>query len=672
MPTAATPLPELSYDELVDRLKEADRLYYDAPDEESELRLPDAEYDRLYDRLVELESPKFGGVYHRPDSPTQRVQGTASLEPTRHSSPMYSLAKITEDEKDTMVTWKEVQAFIERAGVDQEFSIEPKLDGASLSLEFEDGVLKRALSRGDGTTGDDVTQNAKMIRGVPTRVIDEYTGWVRGEVVIELDDFDAINVPDARGKEPFANPRNAAAGALRHSDPREARRRRLTFYAYDTEHASPVLMSEGFLRYDSEVAGHPSDDMDRVLAVQARLGSMLGKRARGWFPFETDGIVIKVISKLRREELGVVGKTPRWAVAYKTKGEVVQTVVEAIVWATGPGGTVAPRVRFKPARCGGTKITWASAHNQMWMREKGIKVGALVEIRRMGDTIPGVERVVDAHPSLLDFEAPLVCPSCDSSLVSGGERGQLKCPNSVGCQPQQAGRLAKWASREAADIDGFGPTYIDQLVAAKTLRDPSDIYKLVVPDLLVIDRMGEKVATKLVEAIEQSKDVGLRRALIGLSIPDVGEGTAKRLTAVYESLEAVADASVDQLAAIKDVGAETASSIRAFFNIYRHLLVELREVGVNLDRLPEDEPVDTSNGHSFVVTGSVPGYDSRKVFEQLMERKGWTKQGSVSAKTEYLVMEDKDSTSSKAKKARELGVKIITPAEAAELAGLTA
>ena len=676
MTTAATPTPSVAYEQLVAQLNEADRLYYDAPDEVSDARLSDHEYDARYDMLVDLEKHREPAL----DSPTQRVQGTASLAPTRHSTPMLSLAKITEDENDTMVTWKEVEAFMQRAGTDQEFSIEPKLDGASLSLEYEDGRLVRALTRGTGTIGDDVTQNAKMIRGVPTRVIDEYSGWVRGEVVIHLDDFDAINVPNAKGEDTFANARAAAAGALRHSDPREARRRRLTFYAYDQENDGPVLMSEGFLRYDLEVSGHPDDRMDPVLALQARLGSMLGKRARGWFPFETDGIVIKVVSKARREELGSVGKTPHWAVAYKTKGEVAQAIVRAIVWRTGPGGQVAPRVQFDPTRCGGVKITWASAHNQNWMRERGIKVGALVEIRRMGDTIPGVERVVDCHPSTPDFVAPLSCYSCDTALVIDGNSNQLRCPNPMNCQPQQAGRLVKFASRDAANIDGLGPSLIEKLVAAHKLVDAADLYRLTVEDIADVDltdkdgntrKVGVKTATKLVKNIAGSKGLGLRRALIGLSIPDVGEGTAKRLTAVFDKLEQVV-ANPESLVSIKDVGDETAASIRTFFQLQPHLIDDLREQGVNLDRLPEDEPVDTSNGHTFVVTGSVPGYDSRKVYEQLMERQGWTKQGSVSAKTEYLVMEDKDSTSSKAKKARELGVKIVTPAEAAELAGLTA
>ena len=670
MLTSATPLPPLAYDDLVAKLIEADRLYYDAPDEDSDARLPDHVYDGYYDMLVEMEKHREPAL----NSPTQRVQGSATLAPTRHATPMYSLAKITEDEKDSTVTWREVEAFLNRVGPSYEFSIEPKLDGASLSLEYEGGRLVRALTRGDGTTGDDVTQNAKLIRGVPTRVDGEYSGWVRGEVVIHLDDFDALNVPDAKGKEPFANARNAAAGALRHSDPREARRRRLTFYAYDAEHDGPVLDSPGLLRYDSEVGcGH--------IEVQGRLGSMLGKRARGYFPFETDGIVIKVVSKSRRRELGVVGKTPKWSVAYKTKGEVVQTVVEDIVWRTGPGGTVAPRVRFKPARCGGTKITWASAHNQVWMREKGIKVGALVEIRRMGDTIPGVERVVDAHPALPDFQAPLVCSACDSALVSSGERGQVKCPNQVSCPPQQVGRLVKWASRDAADIDSFGPAWIEALVAAGKLRDASDVYKLTVEDLAPLERvddkgstrrLGEKMAAKIVANIAGAKNVGMRRALIGMGIPQVSEGTAKRLTAEFECLERVEEATLSKLASIADIGEGTARCIWDFFDAYKYLVYDLREQGVNLDRLPEDEPVDTSDGYAFVVTGSVPGYASRKEFEALLERKGWIRQSSVSAKTDYLILDDPDSTSSKAKKARDLGVSIITPAQAAELAGLVA
>lgn len=673
--TAATPTPSVAYETLVDQINEADRLYFDAPDEVSDARLSDQEYDAKYAMLVDLERHRTPA----PNSPTQRVQGTATLAPTRHSTPMLSLAKITEDPKNPDEKWTELAAWVSKTGVDTQFSVEPKLDGASLSLEYEDGLLVSAITRGDGTTGDDVTPNALNMRGVPRRLPVDFSGWVRGEVVIHLDDFDAINVPNAKGEDTFANPRNAAAGAVRHSDPREARRRRLTFYPYDSSDGL-MHLEASFLSYQTERARNTTQ-VGPVTDLTMAVGRMLDLRARNEFPFETDGIVVKVVAADERARLGATGKSPNWAVAVKTVGQSVQTVVRNILWRTGPGGLVAPRVQFEPARCGGTKITFASAHNQNWMRERGIKVGALVEIRRMGDTIPGVERVVDAHPSLPDFEAPLSCSSCDTALIVDGNSNQLRCPNPMNCQPQQAGRLVKWAGRDAADIDGLGPSLIEKLVAGHKLVDAADLYRLTVEDIADVDlvgkdgtsrKVGVKTATKLVANIEGSKGLGLRRALIGLSIPDCAEGTAKRLTAVYSKMEVVESAPTDELGLIKDIGPETAASIHTFFALQPHLVDDLREQGVNLDRLPEDEPVDTTNGHTFVVTGSVPGYDSRKVFETLMERKGWTKQSGVSAKTEYLVMEDKDSTSSKAKKARDLGVTIITPAEAAELAGLDA
>lgn len=634
----------MTYEELVAAINEADRLYYDDPDNAA---IPDAEYDRMYQDLIELEQ-RLPAEAVRSDSPTQRVQGTSTFAPTRHAEPMLSLGKVT--------TMSELDSFLSRCAP-WSVSIEPKLDGASLSLEYEDSRLVRAVTRGDGTTGDDVTANAVHIFGIPFDLPQEgFTGWVRGEVVINRDDFLQVNV-DGR----FANARNAAAGALRRSDPYEPRRRRLRFYPYDSSDGI-THYGDGFLTYDSSI----EMAQNAVPSIRAHIEA----HEAGGYPFETDGVVVKLVDKSRRVEMGATGKHPRWAVAFKTQGEIGTTTLNGVTWQVGANGAVTPVAELAPVAVGGTTISRATLHNPKYLTDKDICIGDRVEITRAGDVIPCVLRSLGAE-SRVRIKVPHECPACESVLKQDGNSGQVYCRDSQRCPAQAQGRLVKWAGRDAADIDAIGPTWIRKLVDDRKLVDPADFYRLQERDIDQYEGMGQRRAQQFIESIAASKNVGMRRALIGFSIPHASEGTAKRLAKVFASVEEVEAATVQQLAAIDDIGIKVAESIVSFFATNRYLTIDLRDQGVNLDRLDEDAPVDTSAGHAFCVTGSVPGYKSRKDFIAALEQKGWTSQSGVGKTTEYLILDDPDSTSSKAKKARSLGVPIITPEQAAEKAGIT-
>lgn len=643
----------MTYDAMVEALNEADRLYYNDPDSST---MPDAEYDSMYADVLRIER-ETGGFSE--DSPTQRVQGSSTFAPTKHSVPMLSLDKVT--------TAEELAKFLASVPEPVAYYVEPKLDGASLSLEFEDGKLIRAVTRGDGTTGDDVTANARLIRGIPVELVhggEPFDGWIRGEVVIRTKDFDALN---ADGK--FANPRNAAAGALRHNDPHEARRRRLTFYPYDSSDGlGHVQKMDGFLQYPY---------LPRfVNEVSEAVQELLQLRAAGGFEFDTDGIVIKVVSPEVRESLGFTGKHPKWAVAYKTAGDTATTKLNSITWQTGAGGMVTPVAELEPVYLDGTTISRATLHNAKFIFDKDVAPGSVVEIRRMGDVIPGVERVVERSTQRVTI--PTHCPSCDAHLISGGNSMQVVCPNTKDCAPQLIGKLVKWAGRDAADIDAIGPSWIRTFVEAGLLKTPADFYTLTRASIQRFEGMGAKRQTQFIDSIEGSKGLGMRRALIGFCIPNSGEGTAKRLCRYFDSVEAISESchidlgtgGAERLKSIEDIGAVVAASIQEFFLENGQLVSDLRASGVNLSRLDEDTPVvKTATSKNFVVTGGFEGYKTRKEPVAILERLGWTSQSGISERTDYLITDDPSPTSSKAKKAASLGVEVITMAQAMELAG---
>lgn len=635
--------PEL-YDEVVDALIEADRLYYDDPDNAT---LPDVLYDQLY-RLVQAHEEKTGNV--REDSPTQRVQGSSTFAPTKHWVPMLSL--------DKAYTPEELAKFAEQFESYSMLSVEPKLDGASLSLEYSDGHLRAAITRGDGVTGDDVTKNAALIRGVPCvlpKPYENFSGWVRGEVVILKDDFAEIN-RDGQ----FANARNAAAGALRHKDPHQARARRLTFVAYDSS--------------DDHIFGHDIFTTSQWVKVGVThltdIIENIGKWREGW-PFESDGIVVKTLDTSLRSKLGSTGKHPRWAIAYKTQGDTYVTRLNEITWQVGVNGMVTPVAELAEVQTSKGKVARATLHNPKFISQKDIRIGDEVEITYAGDVIPYVIGTVrHAGDNPVTVETPNSCPACATSLVQEGNSGQVKCPNRNYCKPQIVGRMVKWASRDAADIDAIGPTWMEKFVTElPDFNSLSDLYAVQYDELIELDGMGDVLATKIIDNIKASKRLGMRRALVGFSIPHVSEGTAKRLTQRFEGVGLVFAADDATLLGIEDIGPTVVASLREWYeNGGKHDIKELRMLGVNLDRLPEDAPkVGSLTGKTFVITGSIPGYKDRKMFGRVLEGAGAKIGSSVSKSTDYLITDDPDATSGKAKKARELGVAIISPAEAQEM-----
>lgn len=624
---------------LVSRINTLDIYYYTKPDE---CVVTDAYYDQLFDQLLAFEKEND---YVAHDSPSRRPGGRSTLNPTKHEYPMLSLDKVTTKEDLA----KFLAKFNDGLTV---MLVQPKYDGASLSLQYENGVLVSALTRGDGVTGDDVTANAKCIRGIDPGPGRAFTGVIRGEVIIPRASFEEINVDKQ-----FANARNAAAGALRHSDPQEARRRRLTFIPYDFLEVSGTSPVQELPESLAVPVDKVEEAVDAVLAMRDSLD------------YETDGVVIKALSSSIRTEMGATGRSPNWAVAYKVAGDTVETKLLDVTWQVGAGGGISPVAELEPVECAGTVISRATMHNPKFIQDGDYLIGDTVIVTRAGDVIPYLLGVAASSESPKVIETPAECPECGHAVEQRGQSGQIECPNVSDCPAQVVARLAKWASRSAADIDGLSTKMIEKLIDAELVNSIEDLYNLEREDFLSLDRVGPKMADKMIASIDSSRALGLRRALVGFSIPHVGEGTAKRLTAVYKDYNDLVMASAADLEAIDDIGPETARSIHEWTTENVNMMSDMVFLGVNLTETAP-EPVDTSDGHTFVVTGSVDGYKSRSEFISLMEQRGWTSQSSVSKKTDYLVMQDTSSTSSKAVKARELGVKIVSPQEAAQLAGV--
>lgn len=629
------------YFDLVERVNALDQTYYTDPDN---CVVTDAEYDRLFDQLLEFEARFPDQVAH--NSPTKRPGGKATFRPTEHAFPMLSLAKVTDEDG--------LSKFLSRFSGGGDLVVQPKYDGASLSLQYVDGELVTAITRGDGVVGDDVTANARCIRGVEISPGRAYTGVVRGEVVIPRSDFEEINAGDQ-----FANCRNAAAGALRHSDPYEARRRRLVFIPYDhyDESGTTWVQLKDTLTLSIDLV---PDAVKLVLEERDNLD------------YDTDGVVIKSLDPSVRLALGEQDRHPNWAVAYKTQGEVVETRLRGVIWQVGAGGGVTPVADLVPVECAGTVISRASLHNMKFIRDKGISVGDVVEITRAGDVIPYVLSSLGPGSGFVNSPifAPIKCPECSHELEQRGNSGQIECVNIATCPAQVAERFVRWVGRSAADIDGMSIRMIQKLLDADLVSSVADLYRLTVDDFLSLPSVGKKTAEKMVRSIEDSKSVTLRKALVGFAIPNVGDGTAKRLVAVFETFDDIAMASVQDLESVKDIGPETARSIYSWVAENVNTVTDMRDLGVTLGNEAAKTQVTDVSSKAFVVTGSVPGYKSRSAFVELLESVGWVAQSSVSKKTDLLILEDPASTSSKAKKARELGVQIVTPAEAASMAGL--
>ena len=663
------------------------RRYYeqDAPE------IPDAEYDRLFQELQQLEAahPEL----RTPDSPTQRVLGQAlqAFAPVVHAVPMLSIRTETDT---TDAGAREFDARIRRElGLSPEdplvrYSCELKFDGLAINLRYEHGVLVRAATRGDGETGEDVTQNIRTIHQIPLRLQSGSGQWpevleVRGEVYMRRDDFEALNerqraliASGHRQEKTFVNPRNAAAGAVRQLDPAVAARRPLSFFAYGLgevqgwgadDHKAPLTHS-AILQALADW-GLPVDEHRRVVdGAQGLVAFHQDIQAlRDGLPFDIDGVVYKVDDRATQERLGFVTREPRWAVAHKYPAQEQMTLLRAIDIQVGRTGKLTPVAKLEPVFVGGTTVSNATLHNEEEARRKDVREGDTVVVRRAGDVIPEVVSVVlERRPESVGAPFDLVqrlsgrCPVCESPIAREEGEVDWRCTGGLFCPAQRKHALLHFASRRAVDIEGLGDKVVEQLVDQGIVRTLPELYRLGVAKLAALDRMGEKSAANLVAAIEASKQTTLARFLFGLGIRHVGEATAKDLARHFGSIDRIMDASLDALLEVPDVGPTVARSIRGFFEQahHREIVDQLRAAGVQWS---EGQGVhgDTPRpllGQTLVLTGTLPTL-SRDAARDLIEAAGGKVAGSVSRKTHWVVAGAE--AGSKLDKARELGVPVL-------------
>ncbi|MGW5110161.1 NAD-dependent DNA ligase LigA [Nocardia sp. NPDC004123] len=644
--------------ELADRIVALRDAYYQgAP------LVADAEYDAVEDELRGL-------IEAHPDltpdpNPLEQVGAPAVLHaPIRHSRPMLSLEKATKPDQ--------VAAFFARFP-GQPVVVMPKLDGLSLAIVFEDGRLVRAVTRGDGTTGDDVTVLVRaLVDGVPERIDVPGRVEVRGEAVMLRSTFAAYNT--AHPDKPLINPRNAAAGTLRAKDPATVAERRLQFFGFDLDtspDSAAVDLEEGLRALG--IAGaqmrHCAD------AEQAQTAITAIEQSRSELDYDLDGAVLRLADRGAYAAAGTRSNSPRGALAFKFAAEEKTTVLDDVVWDVGKTGKIVPVAWLEPVFVGGTTVTKATLANQEVIRARDIKIGDTVLVRRAGDVIPFVAGVLDASQRTgaeREIVPPTVCPSCGQPVTEQGNSRELFCTN-VSCPAQTVRRLIHWASRAAADIDAIGQVWIERLAEAGILERPSDFYTLTKERLLEFDRVGEISAQRMIDSIDASRQVGLRRALIGLAIPMASDGTAARLArAGFGSLEEVADAGEERLVAVEDIGPKVAASLAAHLTRLRPELARLREAGVSLDVREEDLPPVVAagaplEGKTVVITGAISDPRSgekvaRPTFQRLCEKAGATAASSVSANTDMLITGG-GVGEAKLVKAEKLGVAVVDQAE---------
>ncbi|MFE3546398.1 NAD-dependent DNA ligase LigA [Nocardia sp. NPDC059177] len=643
--------------ELADRVVALRDAYYQgAP------LVADAEFDAIEDELRELidAHPEL-----TPDpNPLEQVGAPAVLHaPIRHARPMLSLEKATKPEQ--------VAAFFDRFP-GQPVVVMPKLDGLSLSLVFEDGRLLRAVTRGDGTTGDDVTLLVRaLVDGVPERI--EVTGRVevRGEAVMLRSTFTAYNT--AHPDKPLINPRNAAAGTLRAKDPATVAQRRLQFFGFDLDMPDGVAVDLGEGLEALGVDGARMRLCADAAQAQAAIGAI--EQGRNDLDYDIDGAVLRLADRAAYAAAGIRSNSPRGALAYKFAAEEKTTLLADVVWDVGKTGKIVPVAWLEPVFVGGTTVTKATLANQEVIRARDIKIGDTVLVRRAGDVIPFVAGVLDASRRTgaeREIVPPTACPSCAQPVTEQGNSRELFCTN-VACPAQAVRRLIHWASRAAADIDAIGGVWIERLAEAGILENPSDFYTLTKERLLDFDRIGEVSAARMIDSIDASRQVGLRRALIGLAIPMASDGTAARLArAGFGSLEEVADAGEERLVAVEDIGPKVAASLVAHLHRLRPELERLRAAGVSLDVREEDLPPVVAAGaplagKTVVITGAISDPRSgekvaRPTFQRLCEKAGATTATSVSANTDLLVT-GAGVGDSKLAKAGKLGVEVVDQGE---------
>ena len=652
--------------ELAEEISRHDYQYYvlDAP------TISDSEYDGLYRQLVDLEQ-QFPQLITQ-DSPTQRVGGSAlgAFDSVTHRQAMLSLNNAFGDD--------ELAAFDKRIrealGIQEvEYALEPKFDGLAITLTYENGLFVQGATRGDGYTGENVTHNLRTIRAIPTRLNTENPPAlleVRGEVLMLKRDFVQLNLNQEKaGAKLFANPRNAAAGSLRQLDPQITATRPLHFFAYGLGEAigAPALHSHAeamdylaTLRFPVSNLRTVKQGVDGLRTYYAEVGAK-----RSSLPFDIDGVVYKVNSFAQQNELGFVSRAPRWAVAHKYPAEEATTLVEDITVQVGRTGAITPVARLKAVFVGGVTVTNATLHNEDELRRKDIRIGDTVIVRRAGDVIPEVVSVVleNRPQDARLFTMPMTCPECDSHIERPADEAVARCTGGLICPAQRKQAITHFASRRALDIEGMGEKLADLLVEADLVKSLDDIYKLDVATLANLERMAQKSAQNVIDALNKSKQTTLARFIYGLGIRNVGEATAKDLASHFGSLQALLSADVEILLQVNDVGPIVAESILQFFGEphNRQVIVSMQQLGV---QWPEAAGKQTACGvllgKTLVLTGTLPNL-SRDDAQALIEAAGGKVSGSVSKKTHYVVAGD--DAGSKLEKAQELGVPVINEAD---------
>lgn len=624
--------------------------------------VPDAEYDRLMRELIELEE-KYPEL-KTPDSPSQRVGGAVldAFRKVAHRVPMLSLANAF-NEQDL----RDFDRRVRQAVGDVEYVVELKIDGLAVSLRYENGLFVQGSTRGDGTTGEDITENLKTIRSIPLRLKKNLSMEVRGEAFMPKASFEKLNEERiAKGEVPFANPRNAAAGSLRQLDPKIAAKRNLDIFVYNiaelgdtgvSSHSEALdLLDE--LGFKTNRERRKCKNIDEVIEL---LDQLLEKRSQ--LPYDIDGVVIKVDSLRQQEALGATAKSPRWAIAYKFPAEEVVTKLLDIELAVGRTGVITPTAILEPVKIAGTTVKRASLHNEDLIREKDIKLGDFVVVKKAGDIIPEIVNVlVDRRTgNEQDFRMPSHCPECNSELVRLEGEVALRCINPK-CPAQIREGLIHFVSRNAMNIEGLGERVITQLFKEGLIQDVADLYKLTKPQLLQLERMGEKSTDNLLHAIERSKENSLERLLFGLGIRYVGEKAAKILAEHFETMDRLQSATREQLINIPEIGEKMADSIATFFEQpeVKELIEELKSFGVNMTykgpkRTNSDEGDSYFAGKTIVLTGKLAEMSRNEAKEQI-EARGGKVTGSVSKKTD-LVIAGEDA-GSKLAKARELNIEV--------------
>lgn len=651
-------------DELRQQIEYHSNRYYNEDNPE----ISDYEFDMLMQELKKLEQENPS--YESENSPTRRVGGTAKREAgvlVRHNVPMLSLQDVFS--KEEVVSFvEEMQEQLE----DPEFVVEYKIDGLSMSLRYENGELKLAETRGDGINfGEDVTENAKVIKDVKKKLKDqpEYLE-IRGEVYMKNEDFDAVNErQELLGKKPFANPRNCAAGTLRQLDPSITKERKLSMFIFNIQQTRGITFETHTQGYEFlKKQKIPVIDDYRVCKTAEEVWNAIEAigENRGKLPYDIDGAVVKINRLRDREQLGATSKVPRWAVAYKYPPEEKESVLKEIELSVGRTGRITPTAVFEPVRLCGTSVSRATLHNQDFIDELEIGIGDTVVVYKSGEIIPKIKEVKkEKRPSdWVKFQIPDVCPVCGAKTVRDKDTADIKCTG-ANCPAQLERHIINFVGRDAMDIKGFGTVYIEELVRKGYISSVADIYELKQHRDAMIEEgiIGkEKNTDKLLDAIEKSKENDAYKLLTGLGIPNVGKAAARTIMRKLKTMDALMQATSEELQEVDDIGEVSADCILRFFSEDENqkLMERLKQAGLNMECLEQAGEDQRFSGLTFVITGTLPNMD-RKEAAALIEKYGGKVTGSVSKKTSYLLAGE--NAGSKLTKAQDLGITVISEEE---------